>query len=301
MIYSVEPVLNYRTWGGNYLKECFNRNDIQEPVGEVFLVSSLIDAQSKINGIDFNSFYKQHPEYFKIEYDEFPLRINLIDAQDDLSVQLHPQIATIGNKKLDKGVEEAWYIIKANSDSKIVFGLNTDDIEEVQKCIYKNLWEDILHTKKVKSGDFAFLPAGYVHSIGKGCLVYEVTYNVDVTYRLYDYQRLDKKTNTYRELHHQEGLENLNLHDKMDLISTSNDKHSIVFVQDKGFKLEKIVCDQEVTLDQDNFYFYTVIEGQGTINGLLTSLFGTYFIPKTENKVTIKGQLKMLRVTYIDK
>jgi len=297
MIYPIEPILNYRIWGGDFLKTSLNRSDIEEPIGEVFLVSAMLEADSLIDGMGMQSFYQNHPEYFGLSMKQFPLRINLIEAKDNLSVQLHPRKENLGNLELPRGVEEFWYVIDAASDSELVLGLNTRSIDDVKESISNNSWDSILRRLPTREGDYTFLPAGSVHAIGKGCLIYEVTYNVDVTYRLYDYDRVEKKTGHKRVLHHEESLANINLEDVVELAKVDGN-YTTIIDQETGFKIDRIKCEKTLTIKQDNFYFYTIIRGHGTINGLATTLFGTYFVPKGDDEVKLIGNFELLRVTF---
>ena len=298
MIYPIEPIFNYRIWGGDFLKASLNRSDIEGPIGEVFLVSAMpeFEADSIIDGMGLQEFYEKHPEYFGLKVKHFPLRVNLIEAKDNLSVQLHPKKENLVNSELPRGVEEVWYVVDAEENSELVLGINSSNIDDIKRSITEDKWESILCSLPAKKGDFAFLPAGSVHAIGKGCLIYEVTYNVDITYRLYDYNRVDKKTGKKRDLHHKEGLDNLNLEDKIELINTA--KGTTIIDQNTGFKIEKISCKDTLTIEQDSFYFYTIIRGQGTINGMNTTLFGTYLVPKQQLEIELIGDFELLRVTY---
>ena len=298
MIFPIEPLLNYRIWGGEYLKEVFSRKDIKEPIGEAFLVSCMPEAMSMINNQPFDVFYKSHPSYFDLDWKDFPLRINLIDAQDDLSIQMHPLAKNISDKKMIYGLEELWYVLKAEEDSKLVLGLNTSNIKEIISKINNEDLLNILNFVPVKKESVTFLPAGFVHAIGRGCLVYEVTFNLDITYRLFDYNRLDKKTGETRPLHKVEGINNINT--SMYKKEIVPNEHGILFKKDSGFVLEKIRCYDELEINQDNFYFYTVINGEGSIEGLKTSIYATYFIPKTQKKVSIAGDLELLRCSFVD-
>ncbi len=298
MVFPIAPILNYRVWGGDYLKAIFAREDISGPVGEVFLLSCMPEAESIIDGLPFSEFYKNHPEYFGLRNEKFPLRINLIDAHDDLSVQLHPLAETLNDPQLPNGIEELWYVIKAEPDSQLILGIDTADKAEVAECFASGNWQSILHYTKVVNNTMAFLPAGLVHAIGKGCLIYELTYNHDITYRLFDYQRIDKKTGLPRAIHKEEGLANLQVDTRGELTACGLENLEVIFNKGPGFCLEKVICSDHLVLPQENFYFYTVIGGSGTIAGLATSLFTTYFVPKTQSLVEFTGNLTFLRTTY---
>ncbi len=295
MIYKVNPVLNYRIWGGNKLNKVFNYQGV-DPIGEAFLVSCLPGLESIIENQTLSEFYKLNQKYFGLNNKVLPLRVNLIDALDDLSIQLHPNFYVDDNFKLKDGIDELWYVVEASEDAEVVLGLKYHDKIVVEKLISDNKWEVLLNKVKVKAGDFIEIPSGMIHAICKGCFIYEVTYNIDITYRMYDYQRIDLKTNTKRPLHLEKGLKNLSYQAKSKVVN-SGDINS-EFTSASGFKIKRIKCNKDLVLLIDQFYFITVIEGKGIINGCEVDLFDTIFVGNNYQKLDISGELVILMSTY---
>lgn len=298
MIFPVEPILNHRIWGGDFLKQCFSRNDGEEKIGEVFLVSCMVEADSLIDGIKLSSFYQKYSQYFDISLSQFPLRINLIDACDDLSIQLHPLAKTLMDPNLPKGMEEAWYVISANEESRVILGVGNATKDEIKQEIANDRWENLWHYSKVQAGDFMFLKAGLVHAIGKGTLIYEVTCNHDITYRVYDYQRIDPKTNKQRVLHQQQALENIDIQATSEIIATNEYDDVELVKNNHGFQIKKICCVGKRVIEIDNFYFCTIVKGVASIDGYVLDLYHTYFLPKTNKSFIIEGNCQLLMTTY---
>jgi mannose-6-phosphate isomerase len=137
---------------------------------------------------------------------EFPLLVKFIDANEDLSIQVHPDDKLAKERHNSFGKTEMWYVIEADPGSTLIAGFNKELTQEeyLQKFNSGHL-TDILNKEDVKAGDVFFLPAGRVHTIGKGLLIAEIQQTSDITYRIYDFDRVDDKGNK-RELHVQEAL-----------------------------------------------------------------------------------------------
>ncbi len=282
MIFKIEPICNYRTWGGDFLKKQFNSQE--ERIGEVFLVSCMEEADSMIEGVKMSEFYHHHPEHFGLNLKKFPLRINLIDACDDLSLQSHP-----------KGLDEAWYILGCQDDSQLVIGTNTNDKQELISSIEEARVDKYLVKHRNRINDFVYLPSGSVHGICRGNLVFEVTYNIDITYRLYDYNRLDHKTGIKRELHTMEGVLEANLDYKFEL---ENIKEGKIFESDNSFVIKKYICTNNLIIDIDMFYIITITRGCGRVNGQEVKLYDCFLVSRLTDKLLISGNLEMIAVSY---
>ncbi len=203
------PVTKKIIWGGNYLSENFGIGENSENIAEAWMMTVRPDG---VNVID-NGEYAGMPldEYIqkcKMEnvcgnYKAFPLLIKLIDANDRLSVQVHPDDVYAAANGLDAGKTEMWYVIDAKPGAKLVNGLKTDmapTYEEICERNKNGTLDDMLNYVDVKKGDCFFIPAGLVHAIGKGIVIAEIQQNSNTTFRLYDYDRTDKDGNK-RELH----------------------------------------------------------------------------------------------------
>ena len=161
---------------------------------------------------DLREVLKAHPEYIgthasTVAGGRFPILIKLIDANKDLSVQVHPDDEYSLKNEAQLGKTEFWYVLDSKKDSSLVYGFNRDvEADEVRKAIDDDTIGNLLNHVPVKKNDLFFIESGTVHAIGAGCLVAEIQENSNVTYRLYDYDRVDKN-GKQRELNIDKGLE----------------------------------------------------------------------------------------------
>lgn len=201
-------------WGGRRLKDDFSKEIDLTPLAETWECSVHPDGPSVVSGGDFDgqtldTVLKAHPEYLgsRNQNGEFPLLIKLIDAKQDLSVQVHPDddyAATYESGQ--KGKTEMWYVLDAAKDARLIYGLKHDsDEEEIREAIQKGTLMNHLRQVPVKKDDLFFIEAGMIHAIGAGVLVAEIQENSNLTYRLYDYDRVDKHGKK-RELHVEKAL-----------------------------------------------------------------------------------------------
>ncbi len=202
-----------KIWGGKKLAEKLGKKtDIEQKIGESWEISGVQDNISVVeNGFLAGNEIQELIEIymgdligekiFKKFGVEFPLLFKFIDANDKLSIQVHPNNEIAKKRHKAYGKTEMWYVLETEKDAEIIIGFN----QELDKKDYINAFENnklkqILNHVKVKKGDVFFLPSGRVHSIGKGVLLAEIQQTSDITYRIYDWERKDKNGNP-RELH----------------------------------------------------------------------------------------------------
>ena len=217
-----EPVFQYRLWGGRHLAEILTKplpgND---PIGEAWLLSDREDFQSKvINGNLEGRTIRQLMETFPEQlmgklngkFDKFPLLLKFLDAQKMLSVQVHPSDEFKDLLPPDEtGKTEAWVVLRAGSESRIYAGLKSGTTREnLQTSISEETVESHLSSFTPQPGDAVFIPAGTVHSLGGGVVVFEVQRNSDVTFRLFDWNHVDAKTGQPRELQVDQAIKCIN-------------------------------------------------------------------------------------------
>ena len=198
-------------WGGDRLKE-FNYTLQSNHVGECWAVSAHkkgdnLVLSDKYKGLTLSQLYNEHRDIFgNISYEEFPLLTKIIDAKEDLSVQVHPNDEYAMKTENSKyGKTECWYIIDAKSNAKIIIGHNASSKTELKEMINKGEWNNFLREVSVKKGDFFFIPAGTVHAIKGGTLILETQQSSDITSRVYDYDRL--QNGKPRELHIKQSID----------------------------------------------------------------------------------------------
>ena len=211
----LKPALKETIWGGNKLRDDFGMVSDAKNIAEAWMLSCHEDGESHVINGEFAG--KTFSDVLEKELgmsalgtdcaecksaEDFPILIKLIDAQDKLSVQVHPDDEyAAANEKDIRGKTEAWYIIDSDSDAELIYGFK-DDItkEQFRKSIENGTLLDNVNFEKVKPGDVAFIPSGTLHAIGKGILLAEVQQSCNTTYRVFDYNRpgLDGKP---RQLH----------------------------------------------------------------------------------------------------
>lgn len=261
-----------KVWGGSRLKDEFGYDIDSDKVGEYWAISGMDELSSVVingdlAGQSLKEIYKNNKELFGDRDDEsFPLLIKIIDASDDLSIQVHPDDEM--GKKLEnsRGKTECWYILNDNPAS-IVYGLNADSKEEAVEKIENKNWDDVLKEVPANKGDFFFVPAGTVHAIKKGCLILEIQQASDVTYRLYDYDRPGKDGNL-RELHIDKSLEAIKLNEVSNEQNTqeSNNIKITKLTENEFFEVRKLEINGHKELVRASDYLLeSVIEGAGIL------------------------------------
>ena len=279
-VVKLKPAYKTYIWGGEYFKKIKNINE--EIVAECWELSTRdIDSSIIDSGIDKGKRLDTvitnkdiGPISDKVPY--FPLLIKLIDAKDNLSVQVHPSDEYALNKYNSYGKNEMWHIISADPGCGLYVGFNKDYSKEEIKEKLEN--SDILSTLnffEVKSGDTFMIKAGTVHAIGKGVRLIEIQQNSDLTFRLYDYLRKDKNGN-YRQLHIQEALDvvNCNKYNK-------EDNTGEVLADNKYFHVERkeVNGELEIFADGNSFKSFTFLSGEGTVDDIPYKEFDTFFLP----------------------
>lgn len=202
-----------RIWGGRRIAETFNREIPLAHCGETWEVSTRAASPSRIlNGtLSGMTLDKAWPVLSAPKPDRFPLLIKLLDAQDDLSVQVHPG-CPVPSGSSGEPKTEMWYILDASPEACIFAGLKPDTTPaQFRKALQENRIADCLLRHPAKAGQAIFIPGGTVHAIGAGCLIYEVQQNSDTTYRVFDWNRKDSRGHQ-RELHVEPALRVIDWH-----------------------------------------------------------------------------------------
>lgn len=272
-IYPVKfkPIYKERIWGGQKLKKFFDKDIPAEvKIGESWELADLPQDKSiimngSLAGKKINEVLEQYPEEIigSSYKGQFPLLIKILDAQDILSVQVHPDKETC--KKMGKGnpKTECWYIIAAEADAYIYKGLKPGTTkEQFARAIEDGTCAELLNKVPVKVGQCHFLGAGTAHAIGAGLLIAEIQTPSDTTYRVFDWNRL--QDGQPRQLHIAEALESIHFDQSPDeLAVTISDR----LVDSDVFKIDKIVGTENtnVALNDDKMKVLVIIEGAGRI------------------------------------
>ena len=187
----LQPVLKDYIWGGMKLGPLFGRDNGGKKMSESWEVSVHPDGESLCEGGTFADYLRAHPTAVDKEGSDFPVLIKYIDAAQNLSVQVHPDDAFARREENDNGKTEMWYIVQADAGAGIYCGFRRDTgREEFLRRVADGTVEELLNFIPVKAGDCYLIKAGTVHAIGAGCVICEVQQSSNVTYRVYDYNRL---------------------------------------------------------------------------------------------------------------
>lgn len=279
MLYPLKfsPILKDKIWGGTKLKTLFGKNTQSEKLGESWELSGYENDESVVtNGfLEGNNLAELIEIYMgdlvgdKV-YDmfglSFPLLFKLIDANQNLSIQVHPGDEVAAERHNSFGKSEMWYVVDADKGAELIIGFAKDcSREEYLDALDNGRVEELLQKVPVQKGDVLFIPAGLVHAIGKGVVVAEIQQSSDVTYRIYDYKRVDENGDE-RELHTEEAL------DVIDFSKAKNPKTSyhisknqiVPLVSCSYFTTNIIEFDEPLTRNYgtiDSFIVYMCLEG----------------------------------------
>lgn len=312
------PILKEKIWGGSKLVTKLNKKSTSKNVGESWELSDVEDNVSIIsNGKLKEKTLRELIETYKGELvgesnyerfgNNFPLLIKFIDAKEDLSVQVHPNDELAKKMHNSFGKTEMWYIMQADKESKLVIGFNKEITpDQYLNYVAEKKIPSILNYEKVKAGDAFFVEPGTVHAIGAGVLLAEIQQTSDITYRIYDWDRVDDQGNP-RALHTDLAMEAINFSHKNDAkhyYSTFiNSLNTIVKCEYFTTNFIHIVGEKELDYSQtDSFVVFMGVQGKATISmgtHSETLNYGeTVLIPATSEKVIIASKnCKLLEVT----
>lgn len=286
----LQPIFKERIWGGTALRDQFGYEIPTEQTGECWAISAHPNGESTVKngpyrGKTLSELWKDHRELFGNHPGEtFPLLTKILDASTDLSVQVHPDEEYANqNENGEHGKTECWYILDCQEGAEIVYGHHAKSKAELVEMIQQNRWEDLLQRVVVKPGDFFYVPSGTVHALGAGTLVLETQQSSDVTYRLYDYDRVGQDGKK-RELHIDKALDVITVPHQENSLSPQTIEQKgakcTTFVESEWFTVEKWEIDGSFHASQaHNFQLVSVIEGEGELK---TSLH-TYPLTKGEH------------------
>lgn len=304
----MKPVFQEKIWGGSRLKTVFGYDIPSDKIGEDWAISAHPNGVSIIEngpykGQTLDQLWANEKALFgQPTEDVFPLLIKILDAEDDLSVQVHPD-DTYGLKhEGELGKTECWYIIDAQPGAEIIYGHNAQTKEELTTMIQEGRWEELLTRVPVKKGDFFFVPSGTIHAIGKGIMILETQQSSDTTYRVYDYDRKDDAGQT-RELHIQQSIdvttvpsnrpENAIVEEKI------GDSTVVTYLKTDFFNVYEWQVNGLLSMEKAAPYtLATVITGEGELivdEKTYPLTMGTSFIlPNQIERWEIKGELKLI-------
>lgn len=315
-----EPVFQNRIWGGRNLAKYFNKSlPPDEAIGESWEISAHPNGLSRVANGPYSG--KTLPELLELlggdlilgtslKSQKFPLLLKLLDANDKLSVQVHPDDNYAYNfENGQSGKSEMWYILHAEPEAEIVYGLK----EGVRKhdfvtALKSGNLEGLLKYVPVQTGDVFFIPAGLIHALGAGLLVAEIQQDSDLTYRVFDYRRVDQNGNP-RQLHVDKALDVINFTSRLQIVNQGDTvklagSEKKLLCNCSKFNVEKISVFQEFRqeVDGSRFYIIIVIAGEGILvygnNKERMDLGDAVLIPAGLGNFTIAGKCEVI-LTYV--
>ncbi len=298
---NLKPVIKDYIWGGMKLKGLFGRDNDGAKISESWEVSVHPDGESKTQNGTLSKYISDHPESVGGD-GRFPILIKYIDAAQNLSVQVHPDDAYSREHEGDNGKTEMWYIISADEGAGIYCGFkrNTDKDEFLAK-VKDGTVEDLLNFIPVKSGDCFLIEAGTVHAIGAGCVICEIQQSSNVTYRVYDYNRVGADGKP-RQLHVDKAVDVINFKKFNDRtnpgVGAEVEGGTVLKLTEcKYFACRKLNLSGAYSETNDNsFLTVNILSGEGEINGEKYVAGDSFFIPAGE-KMIISGKAEAILTT----
>lgn len=310
-----KPIFKERIWGGIKLKEVLNKSFDGSQIGESWELSTVendisVVVNGAFEGLNLNQLIEKYPtEVLGIKSiqhfgNNFPLLFKFIDAKEDLSIQVHPNDALAKERHNSFGKTEMWYVMQADDNARLVVGFkDKTNKKEYQGHLENKTLVAVLNEAPVKIGDAFFLETGTVHAIGAGVLIAEIQQTSDITYRLYDWDRLDSN-GVGRELHTDLALDAINFeptNTKLDYEVVKNKSVNLVECPFFNTNILQISEKYNWKKTKESFTVLMCTEGSFTINMLhFKAEFkkgDTILIPAIIDSFEIIGEAFLLEIT----
>jgi mannose-6-phosphate isomerase len=276
-----QPILKEKIWGGQKLHQLLHKDSTALNVGESWEISDVkgdtsIVSNGLLKGTSLKELLETHKEdligtkNYEVFGNKFPLLIKFIDAKEDLSIQLHPNDALAAKRHNSFGKTEMWYVMQADDDANLIVGFNQEVIPKTYlKHLENKTLTKILNFDAVSSGDTYFIEVGRVHAIGAGVLLAEIQQTSDITYRVYDWDRVDDQGNE-RELHNDLAIDaiDFNMEDDFRVSYSKEENASNMMVECPYFKTNFLHVSKSIHKEntKDSFFIYMCVEGMVTIS-----------------------------------
>lgn len=304
----LEPIFKEMIWGGNRLKSDFDYEIPSENTGECWAISAhqngdCVVISEPYRGKVLSELWKENRELFgKLTGDKFPLLIKIIDAKQDLSIQVHPDDEYANaHENGAYGKTECWYILDCDDNASIVIGHNARNKKELEDMIHDKRWSEFIREIPIHKGDFFQIDPGCLHAIKGGTLILETQQNSDITYRVYDYDRL--QNGKLRPLHIQQSIDVITApfeEKKITPVTVKKDGYSIErFVECKYYTVEKLEINGCAVMEQThNFMNISVIDGEGTVDGIAIKKGTHFIIPYGYGSAELTGKMTLI-ISYV--
>lgn len=311
-IIKLKPIFKDYIWGGYRLKNDYGFDTGYGKTAEGWMLACHKDGMNTVDGGEYDGKTLQEvvDEFGKEKllgkrsdkYPYFPLLIKLIDAYDNLSIQVHPDDKYAREVENEYGKTEMWYVLDAAEGATLIYGFKKEiSSQEFKEAIENNTLLDKLNVVNVKKGDTFFIEAGTVHAIGKGAMIAEIQQNSNCTYRVYDYGRVGADGKP-RELHIKKAIDvSKTVPPKYDIKPMGEtkyvDKNEVQLITKCDlFSVNRYKCTNRLTLNvsENSFMHILVIDGKGTVDGRAAKKGDSFLIPASYGDVIIGGNLEFL-------
>jgi len=300
----LEPVLKEAIWGGEKLGTEYFYRIPSDHTGECWGISAhkngdCVVSEGTYKGKTLSELWEQHRELFgNAEGDVFPLLVKIIDAKQDLSIQVHPDDEyACAHEEGSLGKTECWYILSCAEDAQIVIGHNAKTKDELRHFIEEKRWKELIRIRDIHKGDFFQINPGTVHAIKGGTVILETQQSSDITYRLYDYDRL--QNGKPRQLHLKQSMDVIKCPEEEVIYERKQKKLSNARVE------ELVSCDiytvSRVMIDgvqsfvpEHSFYLVSVIAGDGKIDEHSIKKGEHFIIPSDYGAFQMEGKLELI-------
>lgn len=313
-----QPILKDKIWGGQKLHQILHKPTTSKNAGESWEISDVegdtsVVANGALQGSSLNYLLETHTsdllgeKNFRQFGTKFPLLIKFIDAKEDLSVQLHPNDQLAKARHNSFGKTEMWYVVQADPESNLIVGFNQEMTQELYlKHLEEKTLQSILNFDTVKAGDAYFIEVGRIHAIGAGVLLAEIQQTSDITYRVYDWDRVDSEGNE-RELHNDIALEafDFDMPDNFRVNYTKDSESPTELVSCPYFTTNVFKVNDTILKENthDSFMIYMCVEGKAQIevdgNQTEISMGETVLIPACIKRFSISANHAKLLEVYV--
>ncbi len=316
-ILNLKPALKEIIWGGNRMKEGFGFETEGDNIAEAWMLSAHKDGPCTVvggedDGLTLNDAVAKHGKGVLGSkcalLPDFPLLVKFIDARDRLSVQVHPENEYARRVENDNGKTEAWYILDCDEGAELIYGFNGDlTKDECREAIANGTLLEKCNRVAVKPGDVCFIPAGTLHAIGAGILLAEVQQSSNVTYRVFDYNRVGKD-GKQRELHVDKALDVVHLNKPVRDFSAQGAIEIIaggtkqLLASCEYFSMTALELDGECvrTADETSFVSLLVTDGNGTLSDgkqeIALQKGSCIFVPANHGDFRLQGKMKIVEI-----
>lgn len=307
-IHFLKPHLKDVVWGGTKLRDEFGYAGAGDSTGECWGISAHPYGDCEVltkefQGMTLSKLYETHRELFgNLTEEQFPLLVKILDAKSDLSIQVHPDNAYARlHEHYPYGKTETWYIMDCPEDATLVVGHHAQTKKELEDMIYAGRYRELIKQVPVRKGDVIRIVSGTVHAIKGGFTLYELQQSSDITYRVYDYDRLtDGKK---RPLHVKQSIEVINVPDLAgEAAVTHTDSLAVntpnLLTENEFYRLWKLDVAEKAEIQQEYpFLLASVLDGKGCVDGTPVKKGDHFFFPSGYGEAVFTGKLEVMLCT----